>query len=190
MKEKAFDVYIKPLVKPEPNSPYVMRVKGRFFTEIDSTVGDSIYSYSVKWFDPESFGTLSGSVQYDTTYSGPIVLHLINDKKAIVRTVQDTSFAFTKLPEGNYTFRIILDADSNGVWTPGQLYPPRLPEKIYLDESPVKIKANWDFEEHKVQIGKAAPPPPPTEEPEEGLPETSNQGIPNTRPGFPGGRRP
>ena len=187
---KGFEVFLKPTIKLEPNSPYVLRVNGGFFTEIDSTVGDSIYRYSLKWFDPESFGTLSGSVLYDSTYSGPIVLQLIDEKKAIARTVQDTSFAFTKLPEGNYTFRIILDADSNGVWTPGQLYPPRLPEKIYVDSSPVKIKANWDFEKHKVQIGKAPPPPPPVEETEEDESQTSTQGIPNTRPGLPGGRRP
>ena len=178
-----FSMQIKPTTKLDGEAPYLLRIKGAFFSELDSTVGDTTYLYPIKWFNTEDYGTLSGGVAYDSSYSGPIVLHLIDDKKKAIRTVFDTTFAFTLIPAGSYTFKIIMDADSNGVWTPGSLYPPRMPEKIYIDNSPVTIRANWDFEDHKIQIGAQAATPVKEEgEGENSEGEELPQGIPNTRP--------
>ncbi|MCB0837616.1 MAG: Ig-like domain-containing protein [Bacteroidetes bacterium] len=153
---KALEVSVKPGNKLKPNLPYVLRIKGPFFQIFDSTSTDTTYTYPLKWFNPEEYGNLQGKVLYDSVYKGPIVMHLLDKNKKIVRTVYDTTFSFKLLPADSYTAKIILDEDGNGVWTPGSLSPPRLPEKIFIDEKEISIRANWDFEDHKVQINTNA----------------------------------
>ena len=71
-------------------------------------------------------------------------------EKELVATVNDTSFAFSMLSPGTYTTRVILDQDSSGIWTTGRLWPPKMPEPIYIVPDPIEIRENWDFEGHIV----------------------------------------
>jgi len=54
----------------------------------------------------------------------------------------------TKLFEpGEYSLRIVLDENKNGIWDTGKfLREKRQPERIIFIERKVNVKANWDNE--------------------------------------------
>ncbi len=177
-----FRLWIKPDAPLDPEQAYRLEIEGDFFQQEDSSLMDSTFSYIVKWFDPEDYGTINGKlVMNDSLYSGPVILQFM-DKNKVLRSVQDTVFNFKNIPKGSYTFKIIADADSNGIWTPGSLYPIRLPEKIFQDATPVSIRENWEFDDHEVIMGIALPPPPEED------PETNPDGT-GKPPAGPGGAR-
>lgn len=188
IERKGYQLLVKPDTILDPLQLYVLNVDGKFFSDADTLLQDSIFQYPFKWFDPEEYGSISGVVRFDSTYNGPIVLQFLNSKLKIVREAFDTVFTFNMLPIESYTVRIIMDADSNGIWTPGQIWPVQLPEKIYEDNQPLSIRANWDFEDHVVQIGASSPPRESKEKPEKkGARQQS--GNPDNRPtGGPSGR--
>ncbi len=145
----AFELDVRPLGQI-PYGNYELRIEGDYFLPADSARTDTTFRYSVLWPDPVNYGTLSGSVNLDSIgYSGPIIMELYKEKE-LVATVNDTSFAFSMLSPGTYTTRVILDQDSSGIWTTGRLWPPKMPEPIYIVPDPIEIRENWDFEGHIV----------------------------------------
>lgn len=145
----AFELRVRPLGQI-PYGNYELNVEGDYLLPADSASTDTTFRYSVLWPDPTNYGTLSGAVKLDSIdYSGPIIMELYKDKE-LVATVKDTSFAFSMLSPGTYTTRVILDQDSSGIWTTGRLWPPKMPEPIYIVPEPIEIRENWDFEGHVV----------------------------------------
>ncbi|MEO0897726.1 MAG: Ig-like domain-containing protein [Bacteroidota bacterium] len=175
VEQDAFQLFITPQPAPDTVKLYRLLVAGEI---ADSAFSDSTFAYRLKWFDKSTFGTLNGSVKLDSPYAPPIILELLDAQKKVVRTAYDTTFAFSFLPKGNYSSRIILDSDSNGVWTTGDLKTRRLPEKIFTPTGDVEIRENWDFDDYLIEV---RPPgtPKPEEQPEEES-ETSKEETPET----------
>ena len=175
-----FYLLIRPEKLPEPAAPYVLSVAGEAGLT-DTALLDSQFRYQLDWINPEGYGTLSGRVQLDSGYQGGIVLQLRNQEGKIVRTVYDTTFSFTQLKEGDYTFRVILDRDRNQTYTPGQLLPLRWPERTYVVPEKVTIRGQWDFEDHLVRVpitdrGAINRQPPPEAEPNKATQDTNSPG--------------
>jgi len=155
VRQEGFKVKIAPATPPDSLMPfYLFASRALRATRPRDSVKYS--RYTLDWFDPSSFGTLSGAVRVDSPFAPPIVLQLLNEQKKIVRTAFDTTFSFAFLPAGNYSTRIILDRDSNQVWTPGNLKERRLPEQIFTPTGGVEIRENWDYEDYEVIVGKAS----------------------------------
>ncbi|MEO0639181.1 MAG: Ig-like domain-containing protein [Bacteroidota bacterium] len=146
---EGFRAYLQPIPLPDTALPFLLNLNG---TLADTSLKDSTFKYSLRWFAKEDFGTLSGSVRVDSFYVGPVVVEFYDEKKQRVASRQDTTFALQHLEPGNYTVRVILDADSNGVWTPGEIKTRRKPERIFVDPTPIQIRANWDFEDQVIQV--------------------------------------
>jgi hypothetical protein len=152
----AFQLTAKPQSVLTPGS-YFLNVSGRYFLPEDSMDTDTVFTYPVNWPDPAALGTLSGVVKLDSPFVGPIIMELWSDKEKL-RSVRDTVFAFTMLEPTSYYSRIIMDRDSNGIWTTGALWPIRLPEIIFEDRTDVKVRANWDFEGHVITVSTQPAP--------------------------------
>ena len=137
---------LKPDTLLTPGLTYKLEMPGLWWGLKDSTL-----SFSLRVFDPEKFGMLQGKVHLvDTSgYSGPYVIRLVGPETL---TLSDSTFDFKLMKPGNYEVRILLDADSNGVWTPGSLVPYRLPERTMKGES-VEVRANWVFEDYLINAG-------------------------------------
>ncbi|WNJ16080.1 Ig-like domain-containing protein [Pontibacter sp. G13] len=148
--QSGFKVQFAPAAAPDSAVPYILNVPGAWSQ--DSALLDSTFRLSLKWEDPKIYGSVEGALKMDSTYSGPFVLEMLDDKGKLVRSTTDTTFTFERLKAGSYTFRIILDEDGNGVWTPGTLDPPTLPEKIWQDPTPLSIRENWVFEEYLIEV--------------------------------------
>jgi len=197
LEQKGFFLYLRPDTLPDPSAEYVLRWPGRAVGRRDSLPGDSLYydrTYrsSLPWYDPTTYGSLSGRVALDAGYQGPIVLEVIDDNQKVVATARDTVFAFDPLKAGTYRFRVLLDADGNGVYTPGQRWPPRWPERRYDVPEDISLRGNWTFEDHVIRVvssdsvAQAAAPASPDEG--EGA---AGEGAESTGPpgmGDPGGR--
>ncbi|MEZ4684594.1 MAG: Ig-like domain-containing protein [Bacteroidia bacterium] len=125
---------------------YTLEMPGNWWGLKDSTL-----TFSIKSFDPEGYGSLQGRVHLvdSSGYSGPYVIQL---KGPETLTLADTTFDFKLMKPGKYETHILLDADSNGVWTPGSLIPYRLPERTMKGES-VDVRANWVFEDYLINAG-------------------------------------
>lgn len=158
VKQDGFRVLVRPQSLPAPKRKMRLEVDGRLFARADS---DSVYSYSLTWPDLSDQATVSGKVRFeDSTLRGPFVVQMLsNDKQqTVVGTAYDTVFTFRYLKPGNYTFRIVIDTDSNQVWTPGQATPYRLPETILVSKGELlSVRAGWQYDDYEVLAGKKEP---------------------------------
>lgn len=66
------------------------------------------------------------------------------------RFVSPAAFKFNFLKVGKYSIDLIEDVDGNGVLTPGNLEPYRLPEKVYHQTGTIEIRAKWDLKDVEV----------------------------------------
>ncbi|MCI4671174.1 MAG: Ig-like domain-containing protein [Bacteroidia bacterium] len=153
-----FKVSISPHPQPDSQLLYLLHVSKAIATE---KVKDSIShrKFPLQWYNPKGFSTVSGSVRLDSPFKPPIILYLLDKDKKVVGTAYDTVFSFPFLPAGTYSSRIILDTDSNKIWTPGSLRLRRPPEKIYTPSGTVETRENWDFPDFVIEVGfkKAEP---------------------------------
>ncbi len=187
IRQNGLQLLIEPLKKPEKKRKYLLEVMGAYFTP--GADSDSAYVFVVEWPDITDYGTINGKVNLpDTTYQGKIVVQMVpsDNLNAIpVGTAYDRMFEFKNVKPGNYTFRVVLDADSNQTWTPGRVTPYRLPEKILVDKGPsVVIRANWDYEEYTVEaapLSEKAPEQAPGKG-KTGGPGAAGQNAPGTPP--------
>lgn len=95
-----------------------------------------------------------------TKYLGDtFVVRIMRDGDSIYqKKVTDTVIDLNHLKAGNYTFRIIVDKNKNGVWDPGDLFKKIQPEYVIPSKNTQTLKAGWenivDFEEkQKAQKG-------------------------------------
>ncbi len=177
---------ITPLEKEATGIPLMLRVDGTFFYGADSTAADTVFTYPVPWLQLDAYGTLTGTLIPDSTWEGPLVIHMLGpDNATVARTITDTIFSFQNLLPGEYSFRVLYDEDGNGIPSTGSLRKQRLPERTKLLPEKITIRANWDFEDHIVDLNQQAPPPaPPVTEGEAGKQEgpTSLNRRPGTGP--------
>lgn len=79
----------------------------------------------------------------------PVIVELLDGSEKTVRTIHaENGVANIKhINPGDYYARLFLDADSNGVWTTGNIAAKRQPEEVYYYPGKLKLKANWDIEQ-------------------------------------------
>ncbi|MDB4286120.1 Ig-like domain-containing protein [bacterium] len=178
LEQNSFKYSMKPDTTLTIGLTYKIEMEGKLFGE-----KDTVYSYKVKPFDKEAFGTFSGKIRI-IDYEGPFVL-FFEKKGQKPYVLKDTTFNLKNLEPGDYKASVILDTDSNGVWTPGFLQPYKLPEKIVKGSEIFSIRANWEFEEQVILIDpnkKAAPPLPQTSEGPKAGKGFNNSRPPGSRP--------
>lgn len=157
---------ISPLEKEAEGIPLVLTIDRDFFyTETDTLFPDTVFSYNTAWLIPENYGRLTGTVIPDSSYDGAFIIQM-KGSAGVVRSFSDTTFSFTYLEAGDYTFEVIYDADSNGILTTGSLSEFRLPERRKPIPGSISIRANWDFEDHIVDLNTREPEPVAIEEEE------------------------
>lgn len=170
-----FTITIIPQKRPKPEVPFYLNIRGERLGTPDTT-----YSYLIKWPDPEDFGMLEGVLKMPKDYKGAIVMHMGKENAEPIRTIYDTTYNFIRLKADTYKVQVILDKDSNRVWTPGSLNPYRLPEQIYKHPGEISVRANWEFEDYEIEVDLTIPEAPPEEEENAASGEES---IPRTSPG-------
>jgi uncharacterized protein (DUF2141 family) len=92
----------------------------------------------------ESFGNLIITLQ--NTYSAPLFIELLRDKKIIRKTPTSTGkvFELKYLKPGSYTLRLVFDPNNNNRWDKGNYLQHIQAEKTFEPENEIEIRANWD----------------------------------------------
>jgi len=84
-----------------------------------------------------------------TGYNSPIILEMLKGSK-VTKTMHienpSDPIKLELLDPGSYTFRIIRDDNSNGLWDIGDLESLTQPERVDLYSKEVKVRANWEVE--------------------------------------------
>lgn len=101
----------------------------------------------------EDYGKLS--IHLPTRFYGKqFIFELRRDEDTIWhRPVTDSMVTFPRLEPGNYSMRVIVDSNGNGIWDSGDLFGRRQPETVYPYTQPIMLKAGWeqqiDFDDPK-----------------------------------------
>jgi hypothetical protein len=78
------------------------------------------------------------------------ILQLTNDKldEVIAEKVitQSGTYTFINLPAKSFTFRLIEDANNNGVWDTGNYLRQLQPERVWVYPDKVETRLNWEIE--------------------------------------------
>lgn len=149
-KQDNFKLWVKPDTIMAPGLFYYIWLDGNLFGETDTT-----FRYKVAPWEPESYGSLSGKIKVKD-YTGPFVAFFNGPRKL---SVTDSVFNFLYLPAGDYKVSVLLDEDGSQSWTPGSLFPYKLPERILQQNSPISIRANWTVEDQLIEFDLAAKAP-------------------------------
>ena len=77
----------------------------------------------------------------------PVLQFIQNDKVVYTHVFSSTQFSTPLFKPGDYEMRILLDANGNGQWDPGNFWKDRKqPERVLAVDRKLTIKANWDNE--------------------------------------------
>ena len=96
----------------------------------------------------DEFGSLFVHVLLPDT--SRIIVQLLNKADKCVAEVPagaDGRADFFFLKAGEYYLRCIVDADGNGVWSPGEYDNGLHPEQVFYFPKPIQVKAKWDIEQ-------------------------------------------
>lgn len=122
--------------------------KGTFISiEGDSTEATK-HQYKFKTLD--QLGSVSGVINTDyTSYT----LQLVNTKFAIISEVKDANtFEFPFVKPGKYTFRVMIDNNSDGQWSYGNILKNETPEDVYFYPEIFDVRANWQLENIQISF--------------------------------------
>ena len=110
------------------------------FYSADQDTSKSI-GYNYKFIIPEDYGIQQINVhtQYDNFF-----LQLLDKNFEIVREASNQkSITFKNLESGSYKIRILIDANNDGIWSPGNMKNQIEPEPVYIYPEILLIRADW-----------------------------------------------
>ncbi len=121
------------------------------FTFNDSAIitshgSNSLQKITIQLHESRKYGGLKMDLTY---YTEPVLLQLYMNGK-IVETLPvlepSAPFVISELEPGDYTFKVIRDANNNGQWDVGDFAERLQPERVDSYSTVSKLRANWDME--------------------------------------------
>lgn len=81
-----------------------------------------------------------------SSYSVPLIITCFNEGEEVrsVRTNGEPRVLLKGLVPGNYTFRIVLDENNNGLWDSGNFITRLQPEGVHYYSEPIRLRPNWE----------------------------------------------
>ncbi|WP_162903027.1 Ig-like domain-containing protein [Taibaiella koreensis] len=130
----------------QPDKKYTLRlVKGWARDTTGAELPPGKYFFRTK--REEDYGKLK--IHVDGRYFGDSILLYIfkdNNDSIYLKPVTDSIISISLLPPGNYDMRLIVDANRNGHWDPGNLLLRRQPERVLPYATTIRLKAGWENE--------------------------------------------
>lgn len=129
------------------SSKYNIELLPKSITDIFEASNDSLQVQLTTKL-PEDYGILNLEISSDKETS--FIVELITEKGLVVRTKKIDKpqiLNFILLQPGNYSIRVTLDKNKNGVWDTGDFLSKRQPEKVMYYDKEIVIRANWKEDE-------------------------------------------
>lgn len=133
-----------------PGGKYQFVLPGGLLRDIYDRPSDSL-AFETACTKAEDYGAIKLTL-LDSRPAARRLLEMTDEKGGVVRQQRlpaDTAvhLEFPHLAAGKYTFRLIIDSDSSGDWTPGSYWLHRQPERVIYFGKTLDLHANWDMEE-------------------------------------------
>jgi len=94
------------------------------------------------------FGNLT--LTLSNTKDFPLIIELLNEKEQIISFTtlnENTPIEFPHLRPNKYLVRVIVDKNNNKKFDTGNYLLKQQPEKVYLFDKPIDVRANWEVNE-------------------------------------------
>lgn len=129
----------------EEEAKYMVIFDSAGFTDIYGYTLDSI-GYSFVLDGSDDYGSLAVNINSD--YQEPLILHLLDQRKKLLRKVvlKENAHIFEHLKAGEYKLKLIIDRNGNGQWDTGNYLEGLQPEKVINYEGEIRIRNRWDQE--------------------------------------------
>lgn len=93
---------------------------------------------------PEQVGVVTYNI---TTQTPSYIVELINAKGVKLRSTKNcTKCIFTNLEPNDYSIRVLIDNNQNGIWEIGNIRQNQMPESVYNHYEYTTLRANWSVE--------------------------------------------
>jgi uncharacterized protein (DUF2141 family) len=124
-----------------PNKGLQLYFGNASFISIENDTS-SATGISYQIIQPSEFG--KQKIDVLSNYDGYFI-QLLKTNYEIVQEVQDqNAFTFDLVPPGKYLIRVLIDANNDGVWSPGNMRKQIEPEPVYIYPETIVIRADWE----------------------------------------------
>jgi len=108
------------------------------------------FTLPIKIPDLSNTGILKGII--NSEYSS-FTIQLLDQKLEVVQELDsDKNYTFLNVPPGEYTIRVLIDANNDGRWRRGNITRSREPEPVYISPNKIIIKSNWELENDLIEF--------------------------------------
>lgn len=98
-----------------------------------------------KILNTEDYGIIEGRVEKDSTQK---IIQLVDENYKVAKEeITTEKFQFKNVKPNIYLIRTIIDSNKNGKWDFGDVEKNVAPEEIIFEETPIKIKANFEIKD-------------------------------------------
>lgn len=110
-----------------------------FISADHDTISSIGFNYS--FVELTNFGTQDIKVESD--YKGYTIQLLKENFELIDEVSNNPEFSFNLIEPGKYKIRVLIDANNDGQWSPGNMLEQIEPEPVYLYPELLVIRADW-----------------------------------------------
>jgi uncharacterized protein (DUF2141 family) len=131
----------------QASEKYTLKALPGAIVDFFDTPNDTL-SYNLGTKDLIEFGNMK--VVLRNVKQFPVIVQLTDEDgkvKAEMITQKELELEFLGLEPSIYTIRAIYDANNNGIWDTGSFLEKRQAEEVIYLNTPVKMNANWDWEQ-------------------------------------------
>jgi hypothetical protein len=127
------------------NANYTLTINEGAFTDI---YGDKNKRAPKKFQvdKPENYSVLNLAITVPDTGKSYIV-ELLNEQKVLLRSDvirKSTTIIYKNYITGKYRVRVVYDDNNNGIWDSGNVKRKIQPENIWVDETVITLRPNWE----------------------------------------------
>lgn len=131
----------------EPGGAYAIYIPDSVFKGLNNAWNDTI-RLNFRVPDYADYGNMKLNIQLpeDEVFIFQLMNargHIVHEKKVENRAL----LQFEHLQAGTYRIKAIHDRNRNGRWDTGDYLTGIQPERVFIFEKEMEIRANWDFEE-------------------------------------------
>ncbi len=129
----------------EPGAHYRLRIDSAGVHNVYGLWNDNLtHEFTVKNLEDYT----SVNLNISGCDSLPMIAELLDrsDKVIAVSPVVNNTAKFRFLPSGEFYARLFIDADSNGIWTTGNINSHLQPEEVYYYPKKISLKKNWEID--------------------------------------------
>jgi len=120
---------------------YLYLGKGAFITVDKDTTEFDTHKYD--FVNPEEYGIITCTVNTDHP---SYFIQLLDKNNEIAQEVKNVrQFKFNLINPGDYRIRVLIDNNSDGIWSLGNMTMNNEPESVFFFPEVISIRANWEL---------------------------------------------